>query len=50
VRVACETGRRHVSDTVTVHESIAVKAKTPDEKRPFMEEKVGDGYSYARGR
>ncbi len=34
----------NVVDTVEVHEKIAVKAKTPGEKRPFMEQKTGDEY------
>lgn len=46
---------RHVGITltdtaVTIHESLAVKAKSPGERKPFLESKQGDSYSTKRGR
>jgi hypothetical protein len=50
----CGSLRRHVaisvSDTITVHEQLLFKARTPGEKRPFVERKAGDDYSWSRGR
>lgn len=39
-----------LSDSITAHSQVALKAKTPGEKRPFIEQKVGDSYSVSRGR
>src|SRR6266851_644473 len=39
-----------ISDTITFRESISIKAKSPGEKRPFMEEKAGDDLHRATGR
>jgi hypothetical protein len=36
--------------TVTMRTELRVKAKSPGEKRPFMEQKVGESYSWARDR
>ena len=51
---SCGSVARHVMvtvhDTVTAHASIALKARSPGEKRPFMEQKQGDSFSLKRGR
>lgn len=40
-----------LTDTaVTIHESLAVKAKSPGEREPFLESKQGDSYSTKWGR
>jgi hypothetical protein len=51
---SCGSLARHVmvtvGDAVTAHASIALKAKSPGEKRPFTEQKHGDSFSPKRGR
>lgn len=31
-----------ISDTITIHEMLGIKGKRPRQKRPFIEQKVGD--------
>ena len=40
----------YVTDTVEVHSMLGVKAKTPGERRPFSEQKVGDEFFRKTGR
>jgi hypothetical protein len=54
-RTPCPTcgtlGRRFevdVSATVEVHSSLDMKAKTPGKRRPFVEQRQGASFSYAR--
>jgi len=31
-----------ISDTITIHETLGIKGKRPGQKKPFIEQKVGD--------
>jgi hypothetical protein len=39
-----------LSATLTMKSELRLKAKSPGEKKPFMEQKIGDSYSWARDR